>query len=125
MQDDREESQEIETLEDALERIGQLEAELSELQTASDPGQWPKTIKLDPPVPWGKNRPAVESIEIRQPTMGDLRGIPLIPTEWSFDHVISVAVKLTKQPSAFLQKLPAEQARILTRTVRVFFMKCL
>ncbi len=134
MQDDalEDEDEEIETLDDALVEIEKLTVKLNEFKSENNPGVWPLVIALDPPLEFGKKRPPISELRVRQPRMGDLHGIFVHPHLWTFDHMLEVGQRLTTVGDGqqcislhALKKLPPEQGSIITNVVRVFFLKCL
>lgn len=131
MKGDDEET-EFETLEEALEHIEHISERLAELETAHNPGTWPLIIQLDPHISLGTKGEPVSELRVRQPTLGDLSGIPVNPDLWTFSHILNVGQKITKVGDGqkcismnMLKKLPSEQGSIITTAVRVFFLKCL
>lgn len=127
-----EKTTEFETLDDALEHIEHLGQRLAELEKPHNPATWPLIIQLDPPISVGKKGEPVSEIRVRQPTLGDLWGIPVNPDLWTFTHILKVAQKITKVGDgqkciemSMLKKLPPEQGSLITTAVRVFFLTCL
>lgn len=126
-----EETMEVETLEEAFDHIDVLNERLADLEKAT-PVTWPLIIHLDPPISLGTKGEPVSEIQVRQPTLGDLWGVPVNPDLWTFTHILTVGQKITKVGDGqkcisinMLKKLPPEQGSLITTAVRVFFLKCL
>lgn len=115
-----------ETLDEALERISELEAKLEEQGDANADvldQQWPVEVELSKPIKLGSK--SWEAMTIREPVMGDLTGLPVNPQQWTFDHMIAAGARIAGIPGAAVRKLAPKDAALLNGIVRRFFLQSL
>ena len=115
----------IETLDDALAYINELEADLEDQATEV----WPLVIALDSSIQLGKKGEEISEITIREPVLRDLRGIDTVTVQGvsqvKMADVIQIASKLTGMQIALLHKLPMRPAARLMKVARGFLTDCL
>lgn len=120
---DRNERPALDNMEDCLGYIEQLEARLADSDD-DEVEQWPVVIDLDEPLTHGKVGP-VHQIIIREPCLGDMRGIKLNINEVHYDDLIQLVARLSSQPMPLLNKLPNRHAARAIGVARRFFLSCL
>lgn len=104
-----------------------LDAWLSELADAAcvkaAKRTWPVVLQLHDPVTLGNNI-TVDTLTLRRGKLGDLKGIKLggeVPTE----HLISVASKMSGQPTQIIEGLGPDDSGEVMSIVLDFFAKSL
>lgn len=113
---------EIESLEDALTYIDELESRLGDEPV----GQiWPLEIRLDAPIQLGKKGEPISIITMREPRIGDIAGIALGSDGIKMDDLILIASRTTDLPRPLIRKVPGKHAGKLLGACRGFFTDCL
>jgi hypothetical protein len=95
---------------------------VTEEETAPPQTEWPFTVRLKVPIEFGSQR--IEEITLRRGQVRDLKGIRLggdVPTE----SLITVAARLSGQPSAVIERLDQDDAGEILEAVLDFFGMCL
>lgn len=64
-----------------------------------------QVIKLSKPFKWVEDEPEITEIEIREPTVGDIRGLNFDKLKYDADEILKLAQKLIGKPPAFLNKI--------------------
>lgn len=83
---------------------------------------WPAIIKLQRPFEWAGS--TISSIEMREGRIGDMKGLKL-SGELPLDQVITVASRLSGQPTQVIEKLAAVDAGEVMSIALGFYVGCL
>lgn len=90
--------------------------------------KFPITIELSEPLKVGKNGTTLDRLEIRQPRIGDLRGIT-VQVGMDFDSILKIAQRIVTnfpqgEEELYMDRIPAEDGDLLMRVARDFLMRC-
>lgn len=77
-----------------------------------------QTLKLKKPVQFGSE--TIAELEIREPTAGDIRDMPLDMTKATMGTLLDLASRCTAQPPSIINKLSIEDATRLAEVIGGF-----
>lgn len=80
-------------------------------------------IKLKRPITLGSE--VIDELAFRRGRMGDLKGLPLRLDDVPWDALMTVAGRLTGQPTAVIERIDAEDAGEVVSRALGFYMGCL
>lgn len=82
-----------------------------------------KKIKLKAPVNWPDDKTQVEEIELREPTVKDVRDVRLAELHrLTIGESMEIASRLSTLPPSFFDRLPVEDAMSIADTVTDFLL---
>lgn len=97
---------------------------LAEAQRIVGARQWPVTVKLSVPVPFGKNE-LIEELVFQKGNFGVLKGLSLpIDRTPNIDELMTIASKLCGRPVKVIEQLDPDDADEVVAIAIGFFARC-